>query len=443
MVEANVKIIEELKWFLEEVSSNPEFRKEVTRSENDFSRDRKLTMERIVGFVINLPKRSLSIELREFFEGLDTQVQTATKGAFSQQRIKLKPLFFQAWNKWLVDSFYHYYGSDAKYWKGFRLQAVDGSTVYLMDRPEVVTHFGTHANQFTSIPMARVMQIEDVLNGITVWGDIRPIAESESSIMASLVSGLHPESLTIFDRGFPSYTLMYLMMNQETPRHFAMRCKVGFNKDVKRFVLSKENSKTITMTPNAEAIKTLRKYGYVTTSATPIKVRMVKIILTSGETEVLLTNLYNEEQFTVKDLYLLYGLRWRIETKYDTQKNQQQMEQFSGHRVICIQQDYQAGLFTANLQSLIEKQCDGYLEEINKKREHNYKINKNVSWASLKHNIVKLFLENEPEAILSTLQMAFQQNLEPIRLNRHIPRKIKNKRLLGKYQTFTNYRRAV
>ena len=43
------------------------------------------------------------------------------------------------------------------------------------------------------------------------------------------------------------------------------------------------------------------------------------------------------------------------------------MEQFSGHRVICIQQDYAAGLFVANLQSLIEKQCEDHLDQVNKK----------------------------------------------------------------------------
>jgi hypothetical protein len=119
---------------------------------------------------------------------------------------------------------------------------------------------------------------------------------------------------------------------------------------------------------------------------------MVKVKLNSGEIEILLTNLYDEKLFTIDDLKYLYGLRWGIETTYGKQKNQQQMEQFSGHRVICIQQDYAAGLFVANLQSLIEKQCEDYLHQVNKGRKYRYKINRNVSWAPMKHNIVKLFL---------------------------------------------------
>jgi len=119
------------------------------------------------------------------------------------------------------------------------------------------------------------------------------------------------------------------------------------------------------------------------------------------------------------------------------------MEQFSGHRVICIQQDYAAGLFVANLQSLIEKQSEDFLDQVNQRRIHRYKINRNVSWASMKHGIVKLFLDKNPEQILLQLQKAFEWNLEPVRPGRQNPRRKKVKRLNGKYQTLTNYKRAI
>lgn len=443
MVEANLKIIEELTFFLTAVSDDAAIRKLVTQTDGDFSRDRKLPMGRIVGIIINMPKRSLSIEIQEFFNSLGKDLEAGTKGAFSLQRTKLQPLFFEVWNKWLVDCFYHYYGEKVKRWRGFRIQAVDGSTAYLINKKDVIEHFGTQDNQHVSIPMARVMQVQDILNDITVWGDIRPIKESEQAIMAGRVRYLFEDSLTLFDRGYPSYALMYLMLNEETPRHFVMRCKAGFNKEVKQFVRSRKSSKTIELLPTAAAIATLRELGYIVTAKTTLKVRMAKIKLPTGEVEILLTSLYCEKLFTIADLKYLYGLRWGIETTYSKQKNQQQMEQFSGHRVICIQQDYAAGLFVANLQSLIEKQCENYLQKINGKRIHRYRINRNVSWASLKYNIVKLFLQNKPAEILSQLQKAFERNLEPVRPGRHNPRIKKTKRLNGKYQTFTNYKRAI
>ncbi len=443
MVEANLKIIEELKYFLAVVSTDADIRKLVTQSPGDFTRDRKLTMERVAGLIINMPKRSLSIEIQEFFDSLEKDLEPGTKGAFSLQRVKLQVLFFEVWNKWLVECFYHYYGTKVKRWRGFRVQAVDGSTAYLINKKEVIEYFGTQDNQHVSIRMARVMQIQDILNDITVWGDIGPIKESEQAIMAGQVSNLYEDSLTLFDRGYPGYTLMYLLLTQETPRHFVMRCKAGFNKEVKQFVHSAKHSKIIELKPTAEAITTLRKHGYIITAKTTIKVRMVKIKLSTGEVEILLTDLYDEKLFPTADLKYLYGLRWGIETTYNKQKNQQQMEQFSGHRVICIQQDYAAGLFVANLQSLIEKQCENYLQKLNAKRRYRYRINRNVSWASLKHNIVKLFLKDEPAAILAQLQKAFERNTEPVRPGRQYARNKKTKRLNGKYQTFTNYKRAI
>ena len=443
MVEANLKIIEELKVFLDTVAKEPSIRKLCTQADGDFSRDRKLPMSRLVGLIINLPKRSLSIEIQEFFDSLEKDLEAGSKGAFSLQRTKLKSLFFKVWTKWLVDYFYCYYGDKVKRWAGFRIQAVDGSTAYLMNKKEVIDHFGTQDNQHVSIPMARVMQIHDILNDITVWGDISSIKESEQAIMAGRVRYLFEDSLTLFDRGYASYALMYQMMNEETHRHFVMRCKAGFNKEVKEFVRSSKNSKIIELSPTATAIATLKQQGNIVTSGTTIKVRMVKIKLPTGEIEILLTNLYNEKLFTIADLKYLYGLRWGIETTYYKQKNQQQMEQFSGHRVICIQQDYAAGLFVANLQSLIEKQCEPYLQKINARRKYDYRINRNVSWASLKHNIVKLFLQNKPEDILLQMQKAFERNVEPIRHGRQNPRIKKAKRLNGKYQTFTNYKRAI
>ena len=418
-------------------------RKIVTQSETDFTRDRKLTLERIASLIINMPKRSLSIEIQEFFSSLQKDIAPSTKGAFSLQRTKLQPLFFEVWNNWLVNCFYQYYGAKVKRWRGYRLQAVDGSTAYLMNKQEVIEYYGTQDNQHVRIPMARVMQIQDILNDITVWGSMGPIKESEQALIIKRVSNFYKDSITLFDRGYPSYALMYLMNNEETARHFVMRCKAGFNKATIQFLRSSRNSKVITLKATTAAMATLHQQGYIVTTATTMKVRMVKVPLRSGEVELLLTNLYDEKLFTAEDLKYLYGLRWAIETTYNKQKNQQQMEQFSGHRVICIQQDYAASLFVANLQSLIEKQCENYLHRINKRRKYRYKINRNVSWASLKHNIIQLFLQNEPLQLLMQLQKSFERNTEPIRPGRHYPRIIKAKRLNGKYQTFTNYKRAI
>src|ERR1700712_1253038 len=84
MVQANLKIIEELKSVLHEISTNPSLRQLFTDAPSSLSRNRKLTMQRLIGIIINLPKRSLSVEMREFFDVLELD-DCATKGAFCLQ----------------------------------------------------------------------------------------------------------------------------------------------------------------------------------------------------------------------------------------------------------------------------------------------------------------------------------------------------------------------
>ncbi len=443
MVEANIKIIEELKMVLDLFKTDVELRSLVTNGEFDFSRNRKLPFERVVSIILNMPKRSLSIEIQDFFNNIESEVKSCTKGAFSLQRSKLKALFFDFWNKHLVNSFYTHYGTKTKKWKGFILQAVDGSTAYLINKKEVIDYFGTQGNQHGSVPMARIVQIQDVLNEITVWGNISPINDSEVTVISNNIRHFRKDSLTLFDRGFPCFSLMYLLLNEEKPLHFLMRCRKNFNREVIEFLKSNKTSEELTFSPTAEALETLKKLGHIITRKQTITIRVVKVKLSTGEDEILLTDLFDEHLYPLDDLKQLYALRWGIETTFGKQKNQQQMEQFSGHKVISIQQDYAATLMIANLQSLIEKQSNEYLTIINAIRKHNYKINKNISWHHLKHNVVKLFLENEPKQILMKLQNAFEQNLEPIRPNRSYTRDRKSKRMKGKYQTLTNYRRAI
>ena len=46
-----------------------------------------------------------------------------------------------------------------KRWEGFRLMAVDGSNVSVVNKPGVLDHFGWEDNQFGGVPMARAMKI--------------------------------------------------------------------------------------------------------------------------------------------------------------------------------------------------------------------------------------------------------------------------------------------
>jgi hypothetical protein len=442
MVEANVKILQDVRWFLYAVCDHTVHRALFTEKPTDFTRTRDLPMVRVIAMIVNLLKRSLSVEIREFFEVLVGK-DPPTKSAFCQQRQKLKALFFQVWNHVLAEGFYRYYAGAVKHWRGFCLLACDGSTLYLPATPSVQQHFGTQRNQHGGVPMARALQLRDVLNELTLWAGLYPIHCGEGTILLENLKHIGADSLLLLDRGYPGFVLMYALGHQPSPLHFVMRCRVGFNQQVSTFMSSTLTDQVVTLRASPEARTTLRKHGYQVPAPLTLAVRMVKVPLAGGGTEVLLTSLLDQRLYSTRDLQQLYGLRWNIETAYNTQKNQLQLEQFSGVSVCAIEQDYHACVFVENLQTLIEKQCSDYTKKCSAKRKHPCGINTNCCWAALKHKVVRLLLTKDPLPLLLLLETIFEQYLEPIRAGRTYKRKHKLKCLNGKYHTLTNYKRAI
>ena len=439
-VVANVEIISELKRFLEEISSSAYRMQQYKFSAKDFTRKRILTFTLLSMLILNALKRSLSVELQDFFANF-TQGKECTKQAFCEHRVKLKPEFFHEWNDVLAKNFYHYYGDRVKKWKEMLLWAMDGSTVALPDTEELRKHYGFASNQKgDSYPVARTCVLYDVLNQIAIKGFMHPYNVSEEQVSLDCLKNENMEEvLLLFDRGYPSYWLIYNLMKKKT--HFVMRAQRNY-KVIDDFLKSDQTDICVDLCPSNRSLKKLKAMGYKIDAKTPIKVRLVKIVLDTGEIEILITNLYDKELFSIDDLKEVYSLRWGIETFYGCIKEELQLQQFSGIRKICIEQDFAANLFLFNLQCLIEKQSDDYLKTVNEKRKHNYKVNKNVSWASLKYRVVKLFIEKDTIAILSELQYLFQKHLEPVRPNRKYPRK-KKQRPDSKFYTLTNYKRAL
>ncbi|GHV23191.1 hypothetical protein FACS1894174_08740 [Bacteroidia bacterium] len=443
MVSANIQIISDLREFMEKVLTNQETRAKYIRSPKDFTRQRDLPFSMVVLMIMNLMKRSLSIEIQSFFSHLGI-VSRVTKSAFCLQRRKLKAQFFEAWNKELVTSYYIHYREKAKRWKGFILLAIDGTTLSLPDTEELRILYGSSANQYGSQSVtARSSLLYDVLNGLILSGSLDHFTEPERSVAIRLLENIPEESLITFDRGYPGFSLLYLLIHRQQCK-FVMRVRRDFNKQIQNFAASKERDSPVEWYATTKGIKRLKEEGVTIDRQASVKVRLVKFTLKNGEEEILLTNLYDTAQYSLSDLREVYSLRWGIETLYGFAKNELQIESFSGIKSLCIQQDFYANLFVYNLQSLIEKQCEKYVETVSEKRIYRYKINKNISWAMLKNRMVDLFLSRRhPADILMELQALFEYNVEPVRTGRKYPRIKKVRKMHGKYLTLTNYKRAI
>jgi len=129
--------------------------------------------------MINFLKRSLQSELDSFFQAVQgalTPVREVSKSAFSHARLKLKHSAFLELNHAVVLFFTRHFAS--RTWHGFRLLAIDGTTLRLPDTPDMVKHFGTEPE--SSRPMARASQLYDVLNRITLHAAVNPFRTNRS-----------------------------------------------------------------------------------------------------------------------------------------------------------------------------------------------------------------------------------------------------------------------
>jgi hypothetical protein len=437
MLAVNVKIIKELKNFITIVSGNRDILEKFCVSERNFIRTRKLPFEKLALLITKLCKKTLSIELEKFFEEMGCSMNCSVS-AFTQQRIKLEAVFFYFWNMVLLRSYYLYYGSKVRRWKGYRVIAADGSSISLVNNAVLSKHFGGQSNQQTDFVLAKTFYHYDVLNEMILLPQIKPYRYGELNMAYDAIDKIEEDMLTLYDRNFSNYKMVALHLWQEKERKFVIRAKETQNM-IAAFIESAEPSSIVYMPPTAAAIAGMKKSGFIITKNDLLKVRLVRVELDKS-IEVLITNLWEEDGHPCDEFKELYFLRWGVETNISVQKNILQLESFSGLTVHAVLQDFYATIMMANLHSVLIKDAQQTIENTTKHRKYPMKVNKNKSFGKLKVNLVSLFINNDIEAILLKLHDHFIKDIIPIRKGRSFKRIRKNIQSKSKHKTFTNFK---
>lgn len=439
MLAANLKIIEELKLFVDLVNQQPAVLEKLSTLPNSFTRNRKLPFERLVLLIAKLCKKTLSVEIEQFFEEL-TLPMTCSVSAFTQQRMKLESVFFELWNRLLVSCYYQYYGAQVKRWKGYRIIAADGSNISLVNTPALHACFGGQTNQCASFVQAKTFYCYDVLNELLLFPQIHPYRYGELPMAYDNIHQLESDMLMIYDRNFCNYKMVALHQWQEKEIKFVIRGNES-QLFIQRFIASGASSEIVEMLPQTNAIKGMERSGYIVDKKTAVKVRLVRVNLEKS-VEVVLTNLWEEEGYPSAEFKALYFKRWSIETNIALQKNILQLESFSGLTPLSVKQDFYATVFIANLHSILIKDAQAAVDNNTATRKHPAKINRNKSHGKLRSHLVELFTCHQPEEILKLLHGYFIRNPIPVRHGRTFARIVKNKQSKSKHKTYMNYKPA-
>lgn len=418
---------------LKEKLFSEEFKERHRQTQTNFTRQRCLPFVIVVIFLLNLVKRALQDELDEFFkllDGAEIAVRRVSKSAFIQARQKLKYESFVELNQAQVKYYYDHF--DTERWNGLRLVAIDGSMSELPDREEISAHFGVwHPVAGGTCPKARVSQMFDVMNKVTLDAIMAPKENGERALAEAHFAHLKAGDLVLLDRGYPAFWLFACILKQNA--HFCARMKLGSWTVVKQFADSGLCEQTISLTPNQTAIKECKDRKL---SAIPLTVRLIRVELDTGEIEVLVTSLLDGLGYPVSVFKELYHCRWPVEEDYKALKSRVEVENWSGVSVLTVYQDFHAKVFAKNLTTLLARSAQKVVEQENQAKKLDYQINMTNAFSKMKDALVLLLQRASILPLLKKLWQLMIKTIEPIRPGRSFPRikRVKPKKFAVSYK---------
>lgn len=396
---------------------SPEWVKRFRLSETAFSRRRDLPFAPLVTWLLNLRKGSLEQELEGFFATLEGQPYASappTPSALCQARQRLSAPIFPALNRLAIATWRGRQGPAL--WHGFRLLAVDGSTLRLPRYPGLEGHFGVQAR---GPLLARASMLYDLSQELILDFQLGAYCISERELAIAHLHAAEAGDLILYDRGYPAFWLM--AMHRQQGREFCMRLPGASFAAAEPFWTREATSEIITLTATSEQRRECRQQGL---STDPIRLRLVRVPLQGGETEVLATTVLEEERLPARLFKALYHRRWGAEESYKRQKRWVEIKNLSGRSVLSVQQDVQAKILALNLSSLVRSVAQLITTRRYQQRRHHYQVRWTSTLSTMKNTFVRLLLSgaHAPITLLTTLVVKLSAAVEAVRPDRQFPR---------------------
>lgn len=257
----------------------------------------KLTFTSIILFCMNFVKKTIQLELKDFFILLNKTELSISKQGFSEARQKISPTAFIK----LADAVTEWFYDDGviNTFRGYRLSAIDGSIFELNNSERLRNAFGYVENKTIKYARAMASSIYDLENDIIIVSTITKYTSGERDVAIELIEKLKmmglKNDLILFDRGYPSRKFISYL--EDSKIKFLMR-------------VSRSTMKEVTETNGSDQLIKIKVYGKV------ICLRVLRFMLDSGIEEVLVTNLLDED-ISIQEFKELYFKRWGIEVKYN------------------------------------------------------------------------------------------------------------------------------
>jgi hypothetical protein len=374
----------------------------------DFTRKRKMDFEKLIWFLLSMINESSQNALERYFPKIGEESVHMSQQSFSEARQKIK---WEALQELFEQSVTLTYSKYTERWHGWRVMAIDGSKIALPSDKKLKAYFGTYGNGDNAVT-GQASILYDIYNDTVMDAVLEPMRRGERELALKHIEKLRgmedfSKELIIFDRGYPSFELIKRLT--EAKISFLMRVRSKFSQ-----AIDEGEGQDFTVELSNEEGKQIR-------------VRVIKFALSGGETEVLITNLF-DKQIKQKQFKELYFKRWPVETKYDEVKNKLALENFSGRTVTSVKQDFYAAMYLENLASAFywEAQDEVKEERRDKDNKYTYHVNVNHEIGVLKDKLVAAVMEDDnarQDMLWEEIVKTISSRVVPYRPNRSVPRK--------------------
>ncbi|WP_295447784.1 IS4 family transposase [uncultured Thiodictyon sp.] len=392
-----------------------------------FTRSRRLTFPLVITLLLRKGVQSLQNMVNEAVGWLAELPVTGS--AFSQIRYKLRYTAFIELNEAAVVGTVYADSGYRTFW-GFRVLAVDGSKILLPDTADVRAAFGTIAysngtpETAGERPYALASVLYDVLNRVGVEAVLGPAKAYGVDLAIAHLACTRPGDLLVMDRNYPSYRML-----AELTRHgrdFVVRCSAASFAPARQMLKGEgPDSQVVTLRPCAEQAPEIGRLGLPPS----LRVRFVRVRLSTGEWEVLVTSLLDDTRYPTEGFLELYGLRWRLETFYGILKTRLDLENFTGLTAEAVRPDFHATVYLTGLEAILTADAQQRLDA--KKILHPQTVNRAVSFNAIKHHALELLCSDlSTTALAERLTALFLTSPTTDRPQRNPPRKMSSSRAL-------------
>lgn len=297
--------------------------------------------------------KTLQSDIENYIINYKPELDIPSKQFISSQRTYIKPVLFQDISKnylELID--YKNDNQTFKTFKGFRLIAGDGSDFEIPDFSETRAEFKIEDTpKYRKPAMCKFSSVQDVLNGFILDGIVDNYKAAELPLMHQHLQNVENmivpgKTIWIFDRGYTAMELYARIIEMNS--YFIVRLRKDSYKEERRNITEEDSPISLNIT--GERLKKFHdlELKNIYSKKWTMDLRIVTITNKDGEKYSLLTNI-PEKVLGTKEIGEIYKLRWGIETNYNTMKNRIYIENYSGKRRICIEQDIYSKFLKFNI----------------------------------------------------------------------------------------------